>query len=133
DGSRCCATSMEETAKAVLNPRVHRISGAAWQAKISDRWRSSTALGKRQKITRGPKPVSKKSNSMWMTSLSQFPLLIHPTRKVQNSSLGGITTFVIPKGLVTTGINARGDITGHTAPFYLSEDGFVRGRDGNIT
>ena len=47
--------------------------------------------------------------------------------------LGGITTFVIPKGLVTTGINARGDITGHTAPFYLSEDGFVRGRDGNIT
>ena len=39
--------------------------------------------------------------------------------------LGGITTFVIPKGLVTTGINARGDITGHTAPFYLSEDGFV--------
>ena len=26
---------------------------------------------------------------MWMTSLSQFPLLIHPTRKVQNSRLGG--------------------------------------------
>ncbi len=24
---------------------------------------------------------------MWMTSLSQFPLLNHPTRKVQNSSL----------------------------------------------
>src|SRR6266480_1293142 len=32
---------------------------------------------------------------MWMTSLSQFPLLIHPTRKVQNSSLVDRTfTFV---------------------------------------
>jgi len=29
-----------------------------------------------------------------MTSLSQFPLLIHPTRKVQNSSLGSDAELV---------------------------------------
>jgi len=45
------------------------------------------ALGKQQKTIRGPKPASKKSNLMWMTSLSQFPLLNHPNQKVQNSSL----------------------------------------------
>src|SRR5438045_1218036 len=45
------------------------------------------ALGKPQKITRGPKTASTRSNSMSMTSLSQFPLLNHQTRKVQNSSL----------------------------------------------
>jgi len=46
------------------------------------------ALGKPQKITRGPKPASKKSNLMWMTTLNPFRLPHHPTQKVQNSSLG---------------------------------------------
>ena len=46
---------------------------------------------------------------------------------------GAITTFVVPKGLVATGINARGGITGNTAPYYIPEDGFVRDRKGNIT
>ena len=38
-------------------------------------------------IILGLKPVSKKSNSMWMTSLNRFNLRHHSTRKVQNSSL----------------------------------------------
>lgn len=46
---------------------------------------------------------------------------------------GGITTFVIPKGLEPTSINARGDITGHTASYYVPEEGFVRDRNGDIT
>jgi len=46
---------------------------------------------------------------------------------------GNMTTFVVSKGLVATSINARGDITGHSAPFFLSGDGFVRGRDGTLT
>jgi len=45
------------------------------------------APGKQQKITRGLKHASKKSNSMWMTTLKPFPLLRHPIRKVQNSRL----------------------------------------------
>jgi hypothetical protein len=31
DGSKGCATSTEATAKVVSSPRVHRITGAAWQ------------------------------------------------------------------------------------------------------
>jgi hypothetical protein len=46
---------------------------------------------------------------------------------------GEITTFSIQKGLVATSINARGDITGHNAPFYVSQDGFVRNRNGDVT
>jgi hypothetical protein len=36
------------------------------------------APGKRQKIIPGLKPVSKKLNSMWMTTLSQSRSLHHP-------------------------------------------------------
>ena len=96
DGSRCCATSTEATAKAVSSPREHRITGAAWQSRISAKWSCSSALGKQQKITRAPKHASKKSNSMWMPTLNQFRLLNHPTQKVQNSSLGGL-----PEGEIT--------------------------------
>src|SRR5260370_3134334 len=46
------------------------------------------ALGKQPKTIRGLKPASKMSNSMSITFLSQFPLLNHPTEKVQNSRLG---------------------------------------------
>jgi hypothetical protein len=46
---------------------------------------------------------------------------------------GNVTTFVVTKGLVATSINARGDITGHSAPFFSGGDGFVRTRDGAIT
>ena len=46
------------------------------------------ALGKRQKIILGLKPVSKKSNSMWMTILNQLRLFNLPAQKVQKSSLG---------------------------------------------
>src|SRR5262249_9797152 len=46
---------------------------------------------------------------------------------------GNMTTFVVTKGLVATSINSRGDITGHSAPFFLSGDGFVRDRDGALT
>jgi hypothetical protein len=46
---------------------------------------------------------------------------------------GEIATFFVPKGLMATGINARGDVTGHTAPYYYSEDGFIRDRDGTLT
>jgi hypothetical protein len=46
---------------------------------------------------------------------------------------GTITTFFVPRGLIPTAINARGDITGHTASYYMSEDGFVRSREGEIT
>src|SRR5438105_1101121 len=53
------------------------------------------ALGKPQKITRGPKTASTRSNSMSMTSLSQFPLLNHQTRKVQNSSLGAAGEWLV--------------------------------------
>src|SRR6266487_4852325 len=42
---------------------------------------------KQQRITRGPKPVSKKSNSMRMPSLNQFGPLNYLTRKVQNPRL----------------------------------------------
>src|SRR5437868_2142429 len=70
-----------------LKPASPSITGAAWPLRISARCSCSTALGKQQKITRDPKPVSKKSKSMWMPSLNQFGLLNHPTRKVQNSSL----------------------------------------------
>src|SRR5206468_2078575 len=39
---------------------------------------------------------------MWMTSLSQFPLLIHPTRKVQNSRLADrVVSLEIPSPLYT--------------------------------
>ena len=47
------------------------------------------ALGKRQKIIPGPKGVSKKLNSMWMTTLSQSRLPHHLFQKVQNSRLAG--------------------------------------------
>src|SRR6266849_1829194 len=90
DGSRCCATSTAATAKAASSPPVLRITGVASQLRTSVRWSCSMALGKQQRTIRGPKPASKKSNSMWMTSLSQFPLLDHPNQKVQNSRLGGL-------------------------------------------
>jgi len=40
---------------------------------------------------------------------------------------------VIPQGLVATGINARGDISGHTSSHFVTENGLVRGRNGDIT
>lgn len=46
---------------------------------------------------------------------------------------GEIATFFVQKGLMATGINARGDVTGHTAPYYFSENGFVRDRSGELT
>jgi hypothetical protein len=47
---------------------------------------------------------------------------------------GDITTFApIVHGSVPTGINERGDITGVTSPFYSSQEGFVRDRDGTMT
>lgn len=46
---------------------------------------------------------------------------------------GEITTFVGSKGFVATGINARGETTGHTAPYWGSAVGFVRDRNGDIT
>ena len=87
DGSRCCATSTAATAKPVSNPRVHPITGAAWQWRISARSNCSTVLGKPQPTTPGPKPASKTLNSMWMTALSQFRQTPHPSQKVQNSRL----------------------------------------------
>lgn len=46
---------------------------------------------------------------------------------------GNLTTFFLPRGLVPTGINARGDITGYSSPWYLAVTGFVRDRNGEIT
>src|SRR5207248_2552224 len=72
---------------------------------------------KRQKITRGPKPVSKKSNSMWMTSLSQFPLLIHPTRKVQNSRLAASRVFYLAsQNTVTSHVVQADSLRGTSVP-----------------
>jgi hypothetical protein len=87
DGFKCCATSTEATAKVVSSPPVHRITGAAWQWRISAKWNCSISLGKQQQIIRGPKHASKKSNSMWMPTLNQFRLLNHPTQKMQDSRL----------------------------------------------
>ena len=51
------------------------------------RWSCSTTLGKRLKITRGLRHASKRSNSMWMTTLRQSRHLHQTSQKVQNSSL----------------------------------------------
>ena len=86
DGTRCSAISTEATAKVVSRPPAHRITGVVWLWRTSERWNCLTAPGKQLKTTRAPKHASKKSNSMWMTTLNQI-LLNHPTRKVQNSRL----------------------------------------------
>src|ERR1700693_4141591 len=87
-GFWCSATSTEARATAASTPRVPQITGAAWQSSISARWSCSTTPGKPQKITRGPKDASKKSNLMWMLTPNLFRLPNHKTQKVQTSRLG---------------------------------------------
>src|SRR5579871_3683502 len=49
--------------------------------------------GKQQRITRGHKDVSKKSNLMSMPTPNVFRLPNHPTQKVQNSSLAPVANY----------------------------------------
>ena len=46
---------------------------------------------------------------------------------------GNLNVFSGPIGTVPAGINAPGDIVGHSAPYYNTGNGFIRHRDGEIT
>ena len=46
---------------------------------------------------------------------------------------GQTSTFTAERGLMAVSINARGDVTGRTSPYYVSELGFIADRKGNLS
>jgi hypothetical protein len=46
---------------------------------------------------------------------------------------GILTNIVLPEGLIPSGINGRGDLTGYNSPYFFARNGYLIERNGTVT